>query len=44
MSFADFAILDQDPYEVPPQKIRDIGAWGTVVGGQIYPAGEIKPE
>ncbi len=40
--FADFVILDQDPYEVQPGKIRDIGVWGTVVEGQIYPASEIK--
>ncbi len=42
--FADFVILDQDPYEVQPGKIRDIGVWGTVVEGQIYPASEIKPQ
>ena len=31
--FADFAILDQDPYEVDPIALKDIGVWGTVVGG-----------
>ena len=40
--FADFVILEQDPYIVPSEKIRDILIWGTVVGGKIYPASEIK--
>lgn len=35
---ADFAILDQDPFEVDPDKIKDIGIWGTVLGGQLQPA------
>jgi predicted amidohydrolase YtcJ len=41
--YADFAVLEQDPYEVAPTKIRDIPVWGTVSGGRIYPASEIKP-
>ncbi len=41
--FADFAVLEQDPYEVPREKIRDIKVWGTVVGGKVFPAGEIRP-
>jgi hypothetical protein len=35
---ADFAILDADPYEVDPMAIKDIGIWGTVLGGQVFPA------
>jgi predicted amidohydrolase YtcJ len=35
---ADFAILDEDPLTVDPMKIRDIGIWGTVLGGVPYPA------
>lgn len=35
---ADFAILDDDPYEVDPMKICDIPVWGTVLGGQAFPA------
>ena len=31
--FADFAILDQDPYDVDPVALKDIPVWGTVVGG-----------
>ncbi len=36
--FADFAILDADPYEVDPTDLKDIGVWGTVVGGVKFPA------
>ncbi|KQW20967.1 amidohydrolase [Afipia sp. Root123D2] len=35
---ADFVILDQDPYEVNPANLKDIGIWGTVLGGQVQPA------
>jgi hypothetical protein len=41
--FADFAVLEQDPFEVPKEKIRDIKVWGTVVGGRVFPASEIRP-
>ena len=37
--YADFAILDADPYEVDPMKLKDIGVWGTVVGGEKFQAG-----
>lgn len=36
--FADFAVLDEDPYEVAPMKLKDIGVWGTVLGGKLQPA------
>ena len=35
---ADLTILDDDPLTVDPMAIRDIGVWGTVVGGQPFPA------
>ncbi len=35
---ADFAVLDADPYEVNPLEIKDIGVWGTVLGGVPSPA------
>jgi hypothetical protein len=41
--YADFAVLAQDPYAVPKEKIRDIKVWGTVVGGTAFPASEIRP-
>ena len=40
---ADFAVLEEDPYEVPKEKIRDIKVWGTVLGGRVFPASEIRP-
>ncbi len=36
---ADFAVLDADPLAVDPMAIRDIGVWGTVLGGVVQPAG-----
>ena len=40
--FADFTVLNEDPYAVPDDKIRDVKVWGTVVGGAKYPAAEIR--
>lgn len=34
--FADFAILDEDPLEVEPERLPDIYVRGTVVGGKHY--------
>ncbi|MDQ4060385.1 MAG: amidohydrolase [Pseudomonadota bacterium] len=36
--FADFAVLEDDPTEVPPEALRDVRVWGTVLGGQVFPA------
>ena len=36
--YADFAVLDDDPLEVDPTALKDIGVWGTVVGGIPRPA------
>ncbi len=36
--FADFAVLDDDPFAVAPDKLKDINVWGTVVGGQVKKA------
>jgi predicted amidohydrolase YtcJ len=41
--FADFTILEQDPYEIKPESLKDIPIWGTIVGGKIFPASEISP-
>jgi predicted amidohydrolase YtcJ len=35
---ADFAILDDDPLGVLPEKLRDVPVWGTVLGGKIFQA------
>jgi predicted amidohydrolase YtcJ len=35
--FADFAVLEDDPLEVPPEALKDVRIWGTVVGGQVFP-------
>jgi predicted amidohydrolase YtcJ len=42
--YADFAVLEQDPYLVPREKIRNIKVWGTVVGGKVFPASEIRSQ
>ncbi len=34
--YADFAVLDDDPLTVDPMSIRDIGVWGTVLGGVLH--------
>lgn len=34
--FADFAVLDQDPLEVAPMALRDIGVRATVLGGRVF--------
>lgn len=36
--FADFAILDEDPYGIDPSRLRDIGVWGTALSGRLQPA------
>jgi predicted amidohydrolase YtcJ len=35
---ADFAILEDDPLSVAPDKLKDVGVWGTVLGGRIFAA------
>lgn len=34
---ADFTVLEQDPYKVEPQKLKDIPIWGTVFEGEKFP-------
>lgn len=41
--FADFAVLEEDPYAVARERLRKIEVWGTVVGGRKFPASEIRP-
>lgn len=35
---ADFAVLNDDPLTVAPEALRDVGVWGVVQGGRIFPA------
>ena len=35
--FADFTVLEQDPYDIPIEHLRNIPIWGTVFEGQPYP-------
>ena len=35
--YADFTILEQDPLAIEPMKLKDIGIWGTVLGGRLQP-------
>ncbi|CAN7328127.1 amidohydrolase [Caballeronia sp. LjRoot31] len=39
--FADFAVLEDDPSEVAPERLKNLQVWGTVLGGRIFqgPAG-----
>ncbi|SKA30121.1 hypothetical protein SAMN02745126_04888 [Enhydrobacter aerosaccus] len=34
---ADFTILDDDPLEIEPSKVRQIGVWGVVFDGTVRP-------
>ena len=36
--FADFCVLEEDPMDVAPEKIKDIPIWGTVLGGRVIEA------
>jgi len=35
---ADFAVLEDDPRAVDPTALKDVGVWGTVQGGRVFPA------
>lgn len=37
---ANLTVLEQDPYQVDPKKLKDIPVWGTVFEGQLYPVPE----
>ena len=37
---ADFAILEDDPYEVGVAGLKDIEVWGTVFEGELHPIGK----
>jgi hypothetical protein len=35
---ADFCVLEDDPTEVGPERLKDVRVWGTVQGGRVFPA------
>ncbi len=35
---ADFAVLEEDPFEVAPERLKDIRIWGTALAGRLQPA------
>ncbi|MCA9556742.1 MAG: amidohydrolase family protein, partial [Myxococcales bacterium] len=35
---ADFAVLAQDPRDMPPEALKDIAVHGTVLGGRCFAA------
>ena len=35
---ADFAVLDDDPYETPPAALKGVRVWGTVLSGRVFAA------
>ncbi len=40
--FADFTVLEADPYSVPKENIKDIKVWGTIFNGKKYPATDFR--
>jgi predicted amidohydrolase YtcJ len=38
--FADFTILEGDPFTVDPKKLKDIPVWGTALSGKVFKASE----
>jgi len=38
---ADFTILEDDPQAVDPMVLKDIGVWGTVLGGRVFDCEDI---
>ncbi|MCP3969718.1 MAG: amidohydrolase [Rhodobacteraceae bacterium] len=37
----DFAVLEDDPTEVEPGALKDVGIWGTIQGGRKFAAGDL---
>lgn len=38
---ADFAVLEDDPLQAPPERLKDVRVWGTVQGGRLFEAATI---
>lgn len=41
---ANLTVLMQSPYEVPPEKLKDIAVWGTMLEGRVQPVGGKLPK
>ncbi|MEZ5857217.1 MAG: amidohydrolase [Hyphomicrobiaceae bacterium] len=38
---ADFAVLHDDPETIEPERLKDVGVWGTVQGGRVFAASDV---
>lgn len=38
---ADFAVLEDDPYEIGGENLKDVRVWGTVQGGRVFAAADL---
>lgn len=38
---ADFAVLEDDPTTVGADRLKEVGVWGTVLGGRVFAAADI---
>ena len=36
--YADFVVLEEDPFAVDPMLLKDIPIWGTALAGRLQPA------
>ena len=34
---ANMTVLENDPYSIPPDKLKDAGVWGTMFEGRVFP-------
>jgi predicted amidohydrolase YtcJ len=37
---ANMTVLENDPYAIPPEKLKDAGVWGTMFEGRVFPVPE----
>jgi len=40
---ANLTILEQSPYEVAPEKLKDVAVWGTMLEGRVQPVSGSTP-
>jgi len=33
-------VLEEDPLEIAPEKLKDVRIWGTVQAGRLFPAND----